>query len=516
LSGLTPGTTYHYRLVAQNRAGTTYGYDYTFTTPSVPVPLNTVAPTLAGSAALGQKLTVGTGTWNPAASKYAYQWQRSSDGGSSWTNISSATFNTYTLTAADRGGVVRAQIVATNTYGSANVYSAQTGTVASGAPVSSGAPAVSGLAAEGQKLTATTGTWSPAGTSYAYQWQRSSDGGNTWTSIPSAVYSYYTPGAADLGDTVQVRVTATNTYGTTVAYSASTATVASGAPARSASPAVSGLAAEGQKLTATAGTWAPAGTSYAYQWQRSSDGGNTWTNIPSATLSYYTLGAADLGDTVQVQVTATNTWGTATASSASTATVASGAPVSTVKPAITGSAGAGQKLTATAGTWNPAGTSYAYQWQYSSDGGNTWTNIAAATSYSYTLTTTYVGDTLQVRVTATNTWGTTTASSPSTATVASGAPVSTVAPKISGTMVVGQRLSAGSGTWAPAASTYTYQWQRSATSDPSGTWTNITGATSSAYALTAADNGNYVRVTVTAKNTYGSATAESAVSNQVT
>jgi hypothetical protein len=34
LSGLQPATTYHYRLVAQNSAGTSYGYDYTLTTPA--------------------------------------------------------------------------------------------------------------------------------------------------------------------------------------------------------------------------------------------------------------------------------------------------------------------------------------------------------------------------------------------------------------------------------------------------------------------------------------------------
>jgi hypothetical protein len=119
-------------------------------------------------------------------------------------------------------------------------------------------------------------------------------------------------------------------------------------------------------------------------------------------------------------------------------------------------------------------------------------------------------------VTATNTYGTTVAYSASTATVGSGAPVSTIAPKITGTMVVGQKLSGGYGTWSPAASTYTYQWQRSATSDPSGTWTNIASATSSSYTLATADRGNYVRLTVTATNTYGSATASSAASSLVT
>ncbi len=36
LSQLTPGTTYHYRLVAQNSKGTTFGYDYTLTTQPAP------------------------------------------------------------------------------------------------------------------------------------------------------------------------------------------------------------------------------------------------------------------------------------------------------------------------------------------------------------------------------------------------------------------------------------------------------------------------------------------------
>jgi hypothetical protein len=34
LTGLSPGTTYHYRLVAQNQTGTEYGYDFTVTTPA--------------------------------------------------------------------------------------------------------------------------------------------------------------------------------------------------------------------------------------------------------------------------------------------------------------------------------------------------------------------------------------------------------------------------------------------------------------------------------------------------
>jgi hypothetical protein len=40
LQFLIPGTTYHYRLVASNADGTSYGQDMTFTTPGVPAPIS--------------------------------------------------------------------------------------------------------------------------------------------------------------------------------------------------------------------------------------------------------------------------------------------------------------------------------------------------------------------------------------------------------------------------------------------------------------------------------------------
>src|SRR4029077_16937322 len=52
LTGLTPGVTYHYRLVATNSAGTDYGYDYTLSTATINnvAPVNSVAPVLSGQA----------------------------------------------------------------------------------------------------------------------------------------------------------------------------------------------------------------------------------------------------------------------------------------------------------------------------------------------------------------------------------------------------------------------------------------------------------------------------------
>ena len=58
-----------------------------------------------------------------------------------------------------------------------------------------------------------TGTGNlPAGfdsTKLRYQWQRSTDGGSTWTNIDGATRGSYTPVAADMGDTVHIRVKVT-------------------------------------------------------------------------------------------------------------------------------------------------------------------------------------------------------------------------------------------------------------------------------------------------------------------
>lgn len=46
----------------------------------------------------------------------------------------------------------------------------------------------------------------PAEATPAYQWQRSTDGGSTWTNIDGATSGKYTPVAADMGENVRIRV----------------------------------------------------------------------------------------------------------------------------------------------------------------------------------------------------------------------------------------------------------------------------------------------------------------------
>jgi hypothetical protein len=90
------------------------------------------------------------------------------------------------------------------------------------APVNSGLPVVSGTAQQGQVLSASTGTWTNNPSGFAYQWLRCA---GSCSAIAGATAQTYTVVGADVGGTLEVTVTASNSGGSGSATSAPTATV---------------------------------------------------------------------------------------------------------------------------------------------------------------------------------------------------------------------------------------------------------------------------------------------------
>jgi hypothetical protein len=206
------------------------------------------------------------------------------------------------------------------------------------APVNTAPPAITGTPQVGQRLTASTGTWSNSPTSFAYEWLRCNGGGNSCDAVANATQSTYTLVAADVGSTMRVRVTATNTDGSNSAQSAQTAVViaasSSAAPKNTSPPTISGTAKVGQVLTANEGTWTGNPTGYSYQWQRCDADVATCSNVVGATAKTYAVRLADLGFRLRVVVTARNAKGSGTARSAITAIVAPAVAVTNRRPTI--------------------------------------------------------------------------------------------------------------------------------------------------------------------------------------
>jgi hypothetical protein len=93
-------------------------------------------------------------------------------------------------------------------------------------------------------------------------------------------------------------------------------------------------------------------------------------------------------------------------------------------------------------------------------------------------------------------------------------PVGVAPPTVTGTAQQGQTLTATPGTWSAADATVGYQWQRC---DAAGAnCAAVPGATTSTYAVTAADVGTTLRAVVTATNRFGTATGTSSQTAVVT
>jgi RHS repeat-associated protein len=403
------GTTLRAIVTAKNASGSAKATSPATAVVVAKAPANTTLPVISGTAQDGQTLSASTGSWTGITPlSYTYQWQRCNSVGGSCVNISGATSSTYVVGHSDVGTTLSVTVTAKNTAGSASASSVATAVVAALAPSNTTVPAVTGTATDGQTLTAGTGAW--AGTpplSYAYQWQSCNTSGEACSSISGATSSTYVLGHSDVGTTLRVTVTASNTAGSASSTSGATAVVAALAPSNTTAPAITGTAQDGQTLTAGTGSWSGTPTiSYTYQWQTCNSSGEGCANISGATSSTYTLGPAEVGTTLRVAVTATNSAGSASSTSGATAVVVALAPSNTVAPAISGEAKQGQTLTAGTGSWTGTPSlSYTYQWQSCNSLGEGCLAISGATSSSYTLGPGEVGDTLRVVVTATNAAG---------------------------------------------------------------------------------------------------------------
>lgn len=116
IGGLTPGTLYHYRLVALSGAGEGAGADETFTT--VTATLVHPRPTISGVPAVGSRLNCGPGIPAGEPVTLSYEWRRDSS------PIAGANGPVYRVARADATHHIQCLVTATNAAGSATGHSA--------------------------------------------------------------------------------------------------------------------------------------------------------------------------------------------------------------------------------------------------------------------------------------------------------------------------------------------------------------------------------------------------------
>jgi hypothetical protein len=191
-------------------------------------PRNTTAPAISGTAGVGSTLTTSDGTWTGTPTIiYTRQWQRRASASAPWTDIPGVTASTYTIAAGDAGQGLRAVIGTGNRISSWSLATSAPVTAVGApppplteAPANTVLPVISGTPRTTRTLTSSTGTWT--GTTpmaYAYQWQRASNAGGTWSSISGATARTFGVRTSDRNYVIRVRVTANNQVGSVPVFS---------------------------------------------------------------------------------------------------------------------------------------------------------------------------------------------------------------------------------------------------------------------------------------------------------
>ena len=479
-------------------------------------------PAIAGNPRSGSELTASAGRWSDEDARFTYAWQRCDVSGGSCDTIAGANGSTYALDAGDVGSTIRVAVTARTLAGSTTAVSAPTARIAALPPLLANTqpPTLAGDAVENGTLAATAGAWSDPAASLSYGWQRCDADGSGCEPIAGAAGAQLPLTAREVGGTVRVVVSAANAGGSVDAVSAPSAVVAPATPppASTARPALSGDAVENGTLAATTGTWNDPQAALEVAWQRCDASGASCAAVDGASGAQFPLTSADVGSTLRVVVTATNSAGTAQAVSDPSAVVRAAvtAPANTTLPTLSGDAVEGATLAAAPGTWSDPAATLAFSWQRCDTSGANCGSIDGATGAQLPLTTAEVGSTIRAVVTATNAGGSTVAASEASAVVAPAPPAPPVAtgdPGISGDAVEGAVLSASPGGWSDPSATLSFAWQRCDASG--GSCGAVDGASGSQLPLTSGDVGSTFRVVVTATNAGGSATATSAPSGVV-
>jgi hypothetical protein len=345
----------------------------------------------------GQKVTFtagATGTPTPTV-----QWQVD-PGLGYFFNITGpgATSTTYSFTATQAESGYQYQAVFSNSSGVPAITTAATLVVATAPVVTLNPTNQSGGAGQTVSFTAAA-TGNPLPT---VVWQASANGAaNSFVALPAAdstlnsldpLFGFNESTltlAADSGYRY-VQAVFTNSDGTTTESASSTIAVLTliPPPTLTRNPANETVVSGGTATFTANATGTP-----TVQWQESVDGGTTFTDIVVATSNTLSFGTDPTLNGVQVRAVFTNVGGTTISGVATLnvlyAPIIAANPASTAVDFATNASTGGPATFTAAANANPTAT---VQWQVSTNGGATFSNIAGATSTTLTLPTTTVAE----------------------------------------------------------------------------------------------------------------------------
>jgi hypothetical protein len=443
---------------------------------------------------------------------------------------------TYVLNSLDLDKFVLAGIRFANSSGAAVKYSPSTVSI-QGVPKLTnnlGAPSSSLLGVTSPRIgtiqKAPTNVWAGSPKpNVSLQWVRCQDTSSQTSNVPvpcddieGATADSYTPVLADRTFALRVRITATNSLGTTTIWSASTLRTQQ-APTFAADPTLNSFVSVGTLLSVNPVTQVAFPTATAsYLWYKCSSQILTASDalpagcalIENETNSTHTILSTDVDSYLVAKVTLENAAGSVSRFTASTNKIIS-KPTFDQEPQVGGQSYVTGTLIINAFgvTAKPAAT-LTYQWYACdmrifanfSEVQDGCLEIPGATTSTYSPTAEMAGKYVSVLVTASNIAGDVSSFSKTTNAIMM-PPRNLTAPELTGLTKEGAQLRSDTGTWTPATGvTFTYKWfacnkpTLAADAISSTDCIVVNGATASTINLTSAQVGKYMVAAVIANN----------------
>ena len=383
-TGLSPATTYSYRVIATNAGGDSApSATATATTPVAPpaTPTGVTATTISSTA-----IDV---VWTSSSGATAYRIERSADGGTSWTQAGSSAASPFHDTGLTAATTYTYRVIATNAGGDSIPSATASATTLVAPPA-----APTGVTATAMSSTEIQVTWTESSGATGYRVERSTNGGANWITAGTATATTFTDMGLAPDTTYDYRVFATNAGGDSSSSATATATTPSGAPS-----APTGVTATPVSSTAIDVNWTASGGATSYRVERTSDGGITW--MPAGTTALTTFN--DIGLTPATvygyRVFATNAGGDSAPSATATATTTVAPPAAPTEVSATAVSSTRIDL-----TWTASSGATGYRVERSTNGGASWTTagttpsaafqdigLASATTYTYRVVATNAG-----------------------------------------------------------------------------------------------------------------------------
>ncbi len=473
-------------------------------------PVNVAPPKVAGLALVGQKLTAEVGTWaGTGPFTYSYVWSACNPV-LGCAVIAGANEPTYTVQPLQALDTIEVEVKATNSLGSASASSAPSGLIPALLPENLQLPSITGLLEDGGVLSVLNGAWGgtePLG--FAYKWLLCDAGGGECHEVEGALGSTFALVSSMIGDTVRVVVTATNPAGSTSATSEPTSLIGALLPSNTKLPSITGLLEDGATLTGLLGSWTGSEASFKEVWELCDAAGEGCKAIQGALGTTLGLLTSEIGSTVRLAVTATNSAGSTTAYSEPTSPVLALLPSASKLPSITGLLEDGGTLTGLLGSWSGSEPlSFERQWELCNGKGESCKAIEGAVGSTLGLVTSMIGDTVRLAVKASNSGGSTTAYSEPTSAILALLPSNTKLPSIAGELVDTKTLTAALGSWSGSEPlSFEKQWELC--NGKGESCKAIEGAAGTTLGLVTSMIGDTVRLAVKASNARGSSTAYS-------